>query len=200
MFTLGKFWQIGWRPGIGDPTVMGWLTVLFYLLVALACWFRSRITVSTSEMLLHRRFWQGLSIIVLLLGINKQLNFLTLFTSLGRTWAWQQQWWQERQSMQLGLLGLVVFLVVVLASISLWRFWHKGSRYVLATFGILLLCAFVLIRTTSLHAVDYYLYTPFAGIKLNWVFELGLLCLLLGTAVLPIGSLSERKQTSRQVS
>ena len=27
----------GWRPGIGDPTALGWITVAAYLLGAVAC-------------------------------------------------------------------------------------------------------------------------------------------------------------------
>ncbi|MEZ4593158.1 MAG: hypothetical protein R3D55_18745 [Chloroflexota bacterium] len=67
----------------------------------------------------------------------------------------------------------------------MWRLRRLPRRYLLAQLLVLLLVGFVLIRATSLHAVDYYLYTPFAGIRLNWVVELGLLLGLLATAVSP---------------
>ena len=44
-FSLNVLMQIGWQPGIGDRALMGWLTVLFYLLVGTACWFHSRTAV-----------------------------------------------------------------------------------------------------------------------------------------------------------
>ncbi|MCB8977287.1 MAG: hypothetical protein H6657_07680 [Ardenticatenaceae bacterium] len=96
---LGKFnplflIQIGWRPGIGDPTFMGWLTVFTYLLASITCWLRSRTAIS-DDVQRERRFWQSLAVVLLLLGINKQLNFLSFFTSLSRTLAWQQEWWQR---------------------------------------------------------------------------------------------------------
>lgn len=183
--TLSLLGQIGWKPGIGDPTVMGWLTVLAYLLVALASWHRSR-TVSPDAFPVEQRFWRRLTVIVLLLGVNKQLNFLTLFTTLGRSWAWQQQWYAGRQAVQLALVGIVVLLLVTVAGIRLWRLRRLPRRYLLAQILILLLVGFVLVRATSLHAVDYYLYTPFAGIRLNWVVELGLLVGLFVTAVSPL--------------
>ncbi|MFZ1399059.1 MAG: hypothetical protein WAS33_19290 [Candidatus Promineifilaceae bacterium] len=183
--TLSLLGQIGWKPGIGDPTVMGWLTVLAYLLVALASWHRSR-TVSPDAFPVEQRFWRRLTVIVLLLGVNKQLNFLTLFTMLGRSWAWQQQWYAGRQAVQLALVGIVVLLLVTVAGIRLWRLRRLPRRYLLAQILILLLVGFVLVRATSLHAVDYYLYTPFAGIRLNWVVELGLLVGLFVTAVSPL--------------
>ncbi|MCB8982101.1 MAG: hypothetical protein H6657_32270 [Ardenticatenaceae bacterium] len=192
---LGKFnplflIQIGWRPGIGDPTFMGWLTVFTYLLASITCWLRSRTAIS-DDVQRERRFWQSLAVVLLLLGINKQLNFLSFFTSLSRTLAWQQEWWQERRSVQMLLIGIVVLLIAVLIGASFWRLRHLPRRILVASTGFWLLLGFVLIRATSLHAVDYYLYTPFAGIKLNWVFELGLLLWVLGTAVFPVKSRSQ---------
>lgn len=187
--------QIGWRPGIGDPTFMGWLTVFTYLLVSITCWLRSRTAVS-NDFLGERRFWRGLAVILLLLGINKQLNFLSFFTSLSRTLAWQQEWWQERQSVQLLLVGIVVLLLVALIGASFWGLRRLPRHNVLASIGFWLLCGFVLIRATSLHAIDYYLYTPFAGIRLNWVFELGLLLWLFVTAVFPVKFRSQSDSVS----
>ena len=184
-YSMSGQMQIGWRPGIGDPTFMGWLTVAVYLLTAIACWLRAQTAVSNSDFQFHGRFWRGLAAILLLLGINKQLNFLSLFTSLGRTWAWHQEWWQERQLVQFWLIGTFIALILILVIISSWRLRHLSGRYLRASVGILLLGGFVLIRATSLHAVDHYLYTPFAGIRLNWVIELGLLVLLLLIAVFP---------------
>ena len=35
---MREFWQwISWRPGVGDPTFIGWLTVLAYLVAAGLC-------------------------------------------------------------------------------------------------------------------------------------------------------------------
>ncbi|MCB8945997.1 MAG: hypothetical protein H6658_19800 [Ardenticatenaceae bacterium] len=171
--------QIGWQPGIGDPTIWGWLTVALYLLVALSCWFQARTAVSHPTPPFHRRFWLSSATILLLLGINKQLNFLTLFTTLGRTWAYQQQWWQERRPIQAAFIGLVIILILSLFILNIWRLRQSPRRYLLTRIQLLLLIGFVIIRATSLHAVDYYLFTPFAGIHLNWVIELGLLILLL---------------------
>jgi hypothetical protein len=30
--------EFDWRPGIGDPTIGGWLTVILYFLTMVSCW------------------------------------------------------------------------------------------------------------------------------------------------------------------
>ncbi len=34
----GNGWVGNWSPGIGDPTFVGWFTVVAYFDAALACW------------------------------------------------------------------------------------------------------------------------------------------------------------------
>src|SRR4051812_36744366 len=67
----------GWRPGIGDPTPIGWLTVAAYFVAAWLCW-----RTGQQETRLKRnglsglrpRFWYFLSAVLCLLGVNKQLD------------------------------------------------------------------------------------------------------------------------------
>jgi hypothetical protein len=174
--------QIGWQPGIGDPTFWGWLTVWVYFLAALVCWFRGRTAVA------HPRLWYTQAAILLLLGIIKRFNLLSLLTALGRTLSFQQQWRDERHLVQFGLIGIIVLLTIILLAASLWHFRRLPGRYLLANVGTLLLLVFILIRATSLHAVDYFLSVSFAGLRMNWLIELGLLGLLLIAALYPTTS------------
>ncbi|MBK7894869.1 MAG: hypothetical protein IPJ90_08295 [Anaerolineaceae bacterium] len=163
---------------------MGWLTVLAYLLVALASWHRSR-TVSPDAFPVEQRFWRRLTVIVLLLGVNKQLNFLTLFTMLGRSWAWQQQWYAGRQAVQLALVGIVVLLLVTVAGIRLWRLRRLPRRYLLAQILILLLVGFVLVRGHVFARGGLLFVYAVCWHSVELVVELGLLVGLFVTAVSP---------------
>lgn len=51
----------GWRPGIGDPSFGGWLTVAAYLAAAAACWWASMAERRRGEprRAAHAIFWKG---------------------------------------------------------------------------------------------------------------------------------------------
>ena len=73
-----------WRPGIGDPTVMGWITVAVYFGAASLCLrqaLESRRRRATAERTI---FWCILTAFLFCLGINKQLDLQTLLTLTGR--------------------------------------------------------------------------------------------------------------------
>jgi hypothetical protein len=67
-----------WRPGIGDPTVGGWLTVLLYFLAAGICW--SVVRLLSRRNVVQRRegkAWRALTLLFCAFGINKQLDLQT---------------------------------------------------------------------------------------------------------------------------
>ena len=71
-----------WSPGIGDPTVAGWLTVVLYLVTSVSCWMLAR---ELGPAGLDRRAWRSISVLFLFLGINKQLDLQTALTEAGAT-------------------------------------------------------------------------------------------------------------------
>ena len=71
-----------WAPGIGDPTVVGWVTVVVYAAVAFLC-LSARNNVAMHEGRRVRTLWLGLGILLVILGINKQLDLQSLFTQVG---------------------------------------------------------------------------------------------------------------------
>lgn len=185
------FLQIGWRPALGDPSVMGWLTVLVYLVTAVFFYQRAR----TAPNPRHTRLLRRITAVLFLLAVNKQIDFLSLFTLWGRRLAWQQQWWRDRQIVQLAIAIAVLLTICLIITGILWQLRHWPRRYLSSCISLLLLIGFVLIRATSLHAVDYYLFTPFLfGLRFNWVIELGLLSWLLGTAVFSFYGLAPPNQ------
>jgi hypothetical protein len=168
-----------WHPGIGDPTLGGWLTVFAYFVAAWLCW-RSALAAESNP--LHRRrkraFWSAFALLLLLLGVNKQLDLQTWFTQVGRDIALSEGWYEHRQLVQTIFIA-AIGLVGCLALVFLFVFARRLSRGNLAAVaGAAFLVTFVLIRAASFHHVDRMLGIRLAGLKLNWVLELGgILCI-----------------------
>jgi len=111
--------------------------------------------------------------VLLLLGINKQLDLQTALTEIGRMMARSEGWYGMRRAVQLVfILGVAVFgwwlfrSVLLLARGNL----HQMRSVLLGT--VFLLC-FVTIRATSFHHVDRLLGLHLGGVKLNALLELG---------------------------
>ena len=106
MATIGGRWE----PGIGDPTVAGWLTVVGYGFAAWACWRvytgragapRARPPAADSP----TRFWLLLTIAMALLGINKQLDLQSALSQWARDIAIYDGWWDQRRAVQAAFIA-----------------------------------------------------------------------------------------------
>jgi hypothetical protein len=159
-----------WQPAIGDPTLMGWVTVLAYLAAALlalrSAWAAKRAPAQRAL----ARFWLALSLLLFLLGINKQLDLQTLFTQIARDAALAQGWYEERRRYQVMFIAAVGVLGVVGTLGLAFALRKIAARIWLALLGIGFLVSFVLIRAASFHHVDLLLRA--GTLRLNWVFEL----------------------------
>lgn len=189
-----------WSPGIGDPTVMGWLTVVAYFVAAWLCWRALRrhsgsrgleairVTLAGLRALLKRgrpppteaeslarlaALWLFLAALMLFLGFNKQLDLQSAITEIGRILAHEQGWYEERGSVQTLFIGLVgVFGLLGLgALVLLVRGYVKRVR--LALLGTVFVAVFVLIRASSFHHMDRLIGTEVVGLRMNWILELG---------------------------
>lgn len=166
----------GWHPGIGDPTVMGWLTVVAYLGATYSCYraFRaSRLSGPDEERAPMRALWLGLTVLMGFLAINKQLDLQSLMTEVGRNLAHEQGWYERRGEVQRAFIGTIGLLAVV-CSVFLLRL-ARGplARARLALVGACGLLAFIVIRAASFHHVDILLKDTIFGIRVNWALELG---------------------------
>lgn len=155
---------------------MGWLTVAAYALAASLCliaaW-RSRIDESPAAGARLRRLWLGVATLMLFLCVNKQLDLQTLLTRIGRELAIRGGWYGNRRIVQF------VFVVLVAAvAIAGFRFIVRGTRSILKErklllFGLCFLIVFIIVRALSFHHIGVFLATEIAGIRMNWVLELG---------------------------
>ena len=169
-------WVGRWSPGIGDPTLLGWLTVAAYVGAAWLC-LRARRVALVEQAAGERRgavtFWGLGALALAALALNKQLDLQTALTEFGRVIAHEQGWYERRRFVQLGAVILVGLATVAacgagcrLARGNLRRLW-------LAILGALELGAFVIIRATSIHKVDKLIGADFLGVRVNGWLELG---------------------------
>lgn len=182
-----------WSPQIGDPSVMGWVTVLAYVAAMAAALRASRLAPR------DRRFWLFLAVVLLLLGVNKQLDLQSALTAGGRCIARLQGWYAERRQVQfLFILGIGVLCIAVLLGAAV-RMRGALRRIGVALLGFGLLLGFVAVRAVGFHHFDALLHTDVLGAQMNWVLELGGISLILLNALAVLrGARNGRRLTPRR--
>lgn len=173
-------WIGTWSPGIGDPTLGGWVTVMLYVVAAWACHQvlqsdrRHQLVLSANE----RFIWRLLVAGMVALGVNKQLDLQSALTELARLYAHEQGWYGNRRQFQQAFIAAVPILgLTVLAALSV-LIWHAPAQTLWTCAGAAGLVVFVAIRATSFHHVDEMLGWRFAGLRANWIVEMGSLVVI----------------------
>lgn len=170
-----------WQPRIGDPNATGWLTVMAYLLcfvLAVQVWRRLKARPG-------RGFWVLIAVLMLLLGINKQLDLQSALTALGRCMAQAQGWYDVRRPVQILFIAglLIVMLLAFRAGLRAMRGQLRQNG--VAFLGLVVLCAFVAVRAVGFHLVDGLIGQQVLGIPANYLFEnAGLLLIALNAIAL----------------
>ena len=157
--------RIKWRPEIGDPSFMGWFTVIAYAVAAVLAW---RVWSARRE-----RIWLGTAVLMALLCVNKQFDLQSLFTDIGREIARHGGWYEDRRRIQKGFVLAVLAGAGVSGCWFVWRFRDFLVRNKLLAAGLFLLLTFIVVRAISFHHVDVFLKSGIAGLKMNWLLELG---------------------------
>jgi hypothetical protein len=169
-----------WRPGIGDPTFVGWLTVIAYAVAGILC---IREAVQEREDRPRFAFWSLLGVLMVLLGINKQLDLQTWLTFTGRRMATSEGWYERRRVFQFWFI-IAVVLTGFAGFAAMWRLVReRGADLWLPLLGLFLVISFVVIRAASFHHVDEFLHTRLAGFKMNWLLELGGISVIIAGAL-----------------
>ena len=172
-----------WSPQIGDPTVAGWGTVVAYAVCAVLSFMVLRRTQGSRE----GTVWGLLTLAMLSLGVNKELDLQSMLTAAGRCLSQLQGWYEERRVFQrefiIGLLivaGLSLALVLWLMRRCLWR---NG----LALLGVAFVTAFVAVRAVGFHHFDALIDSRLLDIRFNVLFELSGLVLIAANAMALLG-------------
>ncbi|MBY0582483.1 MAG: hypothetical protein K2P68_06125 [Sphingomonas sp.] len=167
----------GWSPGIGDPTIWGWVTVANYFLAFISTAWAARKDWS------NQYFWSIISIFMLALCINKQLDLQSLLTAVAREIARRGNWYQDRRIFQREFIELVIILSV--SVIGLLIFLNRKAKIaVLGTItGTLFIAGFVVARAASFHHMDQALGISIFAFKLNHILEnFGIMIVLISSA------------------
>lgn len=168
-----------WVPGIGDPTIFGWLTVACYLFAAAMA--VSNVPRATRLSWSEKVFWIMLSGGLFFLSINKQLDLQSWFTQIGRDMAVQQGWYDSRRIVQVTFIAALFMSGLALLAGMRSALARKWRAYSLVCLGIAGLVVFVLVRAATFHDIDGLLGTDFAGLSMNFLLETGsIIVILLG--------------------
>lgn len=172
-FCLAVIRDGHWFPGIGDPTPMGWFTVVAYLTTAVLCALCAlRLSLGLKDKT-GGIVWGIIALILVFLGINKQLDLQSWLTIAGKAISQKQGWYHYRRWVQLFfILGIVGTVVVGLKKIRPILAKQTRSSF-MGLIGLGFLSSFVIVRAASFHHIDYFIGLNPGGIRMNWVLELG---------------------------
>ena len=112
-------------------------------------------------------------LVMLALGINKQLDLQTWLTEVGRDLALQYGWYRHRRVVQ---AVFIAAMVVGGLGVGLWlarRLRDLDGYARRAAYGLVVLGVFVLVRAASFHHVDMLLGFSWNRIAVNVLLELG---------------------------
>jgi hypothetical protein len=172
--------HFNWSPGIGDPTIGGWVTVALYLLTSFSCW-RSAglVRMQHARMLRESRAWRSISCLFLALGINKQLDLQSALTEVGRILAQAQGWYAQREVVQLDFILLVAVACLIAAIVLVILVRRSPLSTWLALIGTAMVLCFVFIRAASFHHFDRFIGSRVFGLRWNWIVEMSGISLVL---------------------
>lgn len=190
--TAMPFVVITWRPHVGDPDALGWITTLAYFVAAFLCWRAARR--EQAAMRDQRRapgealpaFWGWLAVALVPLGINKQLDLqvlarqtaIDLVTAAGYG---PRQQWVGRGLVAVLALGACVLLPLGARSS---RGVRRDPSYRVAFAGVAALACFIVLRAGTYLPGLRQLNNHFKG-AIQLVLELGGLVLIALAALRP---------------
>ncbi|MFN3620508.1 hypothetical protein [Sphingorhabdus sp.] len=170
--------NIDWQPTIGDPSLAGWLTVFGYFASAVICYLasrseRARVVPRLPSTHDEAHFWGIVTIVMMVLGFNKQLDLQSLLTQIGRYFAVAGGWYHQRQAIQL-LFIICLIACSIIGAVILLRALSKAAMEIrIALVGLCLLGCFIVIRAASFHHIDTAFRTKVLLPQWNVALELG---------------------------
>jgi len=192
---------------VSDPSLNGWATFLVYLVAAWLCARNARFSTALADMgrrriaeaRSRRRFWLVLALLLLLLGLTRQLDLQLLAANMMRGLLASEGLYGERSGLQLGLIVAIGIFGVAGLLIALVSFRRAEPPVLIALLGGATLTVFTVIRTISLHDVDQFLGSgvgvPY--LRVNALIELGLLAMIAIAGFLFDGGLKRESESAR---
>lgn len=162
------------KLGMPTPILMDWVVIGIYISAAILSFLSYRLA-EKGDYANQSRFWLTLSVLLVLLGINKFLYFENCITFGFSAIAHHYDWYEMRRTMQ---VEFIIIVLVILAGLLLGLFYLLSAlEWALqsATMAFALLLLLVIVRTISLHQIDALIFPDILGIGVgvNWIIELG---------------------------
>ena len=178
--------SVPFRLKIGDPNPLAWGTVAIYLIAAIGCLLcaaDAKRIFGAEQVGVHRLVWAGMFVIMLFLGINKQLDLQTFFTSVIKALARHYDMYELGKRSQGVFLGLLGGTAIGGMGVVAWMIRRQWRRYVFLILGALFIVRFVLVRAGGFYGVSLPRVSVLTGgVKLNWLLE------ILGAAVVAVAA------------
>ena len=158
-----------WSPSIGDPSIMGWVTVAAYGLAGVLCF----AGFSRSPHAGVRRFGLVMGILLMALMVNKQLDLQSALTALGRCVSQIQGWYGERRAFQYRFILGVLACCALIGVFLFWALRRQLGHIGLALAGVVCLMTFIAVRAIGFHHFDAFILSSVMNVRMNWLLELG---------------------------
>ena len=133
-----------------------------------------------------------MSLLLVLLGFNKELDLQSLLTEFGRTLTRAIGIYEQRRVLQ-GLFLLLLAGTATFGILRLTRMLRQSSTPAkTAAAGITMLFTFILLRAASFHHVDDWVTIDVRGLRSGWWLE------LVGVVVIALSALAYRAESRRR--
>jgi hypothetical protein len=183
-FQTCRWW---WGTLPADPSFLGWLATVAYVASTILCVlaaFRDHEAVPQRRIASSLLFWCATALLLLLLGLNKQMDVQTLFTALLREVSQAQGWYEWRRPLQKVFVLLLGATCTGFYAVLLFQMRRSWRRYRLALAGFVLLGLYVLFRASTF----YHFHDAASGEEtmpwLKWALELGGIACMASSAFL----------------
>lgn len=171
-----------WRPGIGDPTVLGWVTVLAYALTLVLCVLAWR-TAARTPAQRTKGLWAIMAALMLALGVNKQLDLQSWFSQVARDLILGRGLYEQRRTYQGAFIVAMTLGGLVALGLLIWR--AMRNRWpALPLAGAAFLVTYVIVRAASFHHFDQIINLSIPGARLSSVIELGGIAIIAAAATM----------------
>ena len=190
---------LAWRPGIGDPTVLGWIAAVAYALAAALSarlalgrsrpGSRSRSRIRPRDAAAERAFWALAALALAGLALNKQLDLQTLLMQAARCAAQAQGWYAERREVQGTVIRALAAAALLGGALLLLMLRRTLARTGPAIAGLGILVVWIVLRASLFNHVE--LPGGSAGLRGPWV-ELG------GIALFALGAVRARAVRAKE--
>ena len=142
--------MIDWKFAINDNTVLGWLiTALYFLafLLAVVCLRRVRDGAS-------RGIWRFVAMMMLFLGLNKQLDLHNLLRDIGRAIATALNLYDSRRELQFYFILALAFLLLLIVTLIGWRGGRQWAYHPWLLLGLAIIVGYAGFEATSFNHLN----------------------------------------------